>query len=113
MNVFSTILDMVSESIMTLLILMLASGWMTSFVKTNEDDYMDLYAPLMMIIMMVHVIFGALTFVDQDAHHKYHDFHGWQGYFLVICKLIIVGVDVVIYIMSKKKVAKNSLQFFE
>jgi len=67
----------------------------------------------MLIVMMVHVLFGALTFVDQDAHHKYHDFHGWQGYFLIVCKLIIVGVHIFMYLTSKNKVKKNSLQFFE
>ena len=56
---------------------MMANGWMSSFVKTNEDDYIDMYLPLMMIILFVHIIFGVLTMVDQDAHHKYHDFHGW------------------------------------
>ena len=64
MDVFSTIFDMISESIMTLLILMMANGWMSSFVKTNEDDYLDMYLPIMMIIMFVHIVFGILTFVD-------------------------------------------------
>lgn len=113
LDVFSTILDGVSSSIMTMLILMMANGWMTSFVKTNEDDYLDLYLPLMMIILFVHIVFGALTFVDQDAHHKYHDFHGWQGYFLVLCKFIIAGADVVIYLIYRKKVPKSSLAFFD
>lgn len=63
-EVFSTVFDMISESIMTTLVLMLSNGWMTIFVKYDIDDGLDLYAPIMMIIMMIHVMFGALTYVD-------------------------------------------------
>lgn len=113
LEVMGTILDMVSESIMTLLVLMLANGWMTGFVKNDYDDYLDVWAPIMMVVMLVHVLSGGLTYVDQDAHHKYHDFHGWQGYFLVGSKLLIAGAHLWLYITTKRQVPKASLLFFE
>ena len=64
LEVMGTILDMVSESIMTLLVLMLANGWMTGFVKNDYDDYLDVWAPIMMVVMVVHVLSGGLTYVD-------------------------------------------------
>ena len=73
-DVFGTIFDMLSECTMTLLLLMLANGWMTRYLKFDFDDSLEVYAPLFMLVVMVHVMFGALTYVDQDAYHKYHDF---------------------------------------
>jgi len=63
-DVVGTILDMLSECVMTLLFLMMANGWMTRFKNYDLDDGMEVYAPLFMLVIMVHVMFGALSFVD-------------------------------------------------
>jgi len=41
------------------------------------------------IVLMVHVFIVALTFVDIDASHKYHDFSGGQGWCLFAVKTIL------------------------
>ena len=41
------------------------------------------------LVLMVHIILVALTFVDVDASHKYHDFAGIQGWCLVGLKSIL------------------------
>lgn len=76
-DIFSTVLDMFSECTMTCLVLMMANGWFTRYKKFDYDDGMDLYAPMFIIVIMVHVMFGAFTYIDRDAYHKYHDFAGW------------------------------------
>jgi hypothetical protein len=63
-DVLGTILDMLSECTMTLLLLMMANGWMTRFHNYSFDDGLEVYAPLFMLVIMVHVMFGALSFVD-------------------------------------------------
>lgn len=93
---------------MTLLVLMLANGWMTRFIKYDFEDGMEVYAPLFMLVVMVHVLFGALTFVDMDAYHKYHDFHGWQGYSLIFFKFIIIGVFIYFYMNTYKVLKKEA-----
>ena len=37
---------------------------------------MEIYVPIMALIVMVHVLVSALTFIDVDSQHKYHDFAG-------------------------------------
>jgi hypothetical protein len=108
-DVVSLVLDLVSECTMTLLIFMLASGWMTTYVKFNLDDGMEVYAPLFMVVIMVHIMFGALTFIDQDSHLKHHDFEGWVGYCLMALKMVILGVFFYFYSDTKSKVKKESL----
>jgi hypothetical protein len=68
---------MLSECVMSFLVLMLANGWLTRFTKFDLDEGIDEYGPLALILIIIHVVFGALTFVDRDAHHKFHDFAGW------------------------------------
>ena len=64
LDVFSLTFDMMSECTMTLLVLMLANGWMTNFVRFDFDDGLEVYAPLYMVVIMVHVMLGALTYID-------------------------------------------------
>jgi hypothetical protein len=63
-DVIGTILDMLSECTMTLLVLMLANGWMTTYMKYDIDDGLECYAPLFMLVIMVHVMCGAMSFID-------------------------------------------------
>ena len=41
------------------------------------------------VVLLAHIIIVALTFVDVDASHKYHDFAGLQGWCLVGVKTIL------------------------
>ena len=42
------------------------------------DDNMEIYVPIMLLVVMVEIIMTALTFVDVDASsHRYHDFSGF------------------------------------
>ena len=90
--IFGQIIDMASECMMILLLMMIANGWMTSWVKYDFDGGFETYAPLMIIIVAVHMVFAALGIVDRDAHHKFHDFSGWLGYSFVIFKFLLIGV---------------------
>jgi len=92
LDIFSTVFGMVSECIMTTLLLFLANGWYTRFQKYDLDEGMEIYAPLMMLIILVHVMFGIFSFLDRDAYHKYHDFHGWVGFGLIAIKFILIGI---------------------
>ena len=86
---------------MTVLVLMLANGWMTRFKKYDIDDAMEIYAPLFLLIILVHCLFGVLTYVDQDAHHKYLNFEGWIAHGLIIVKLILVVIFLYYHINCK------------
>ena len=92
LEILATIMEMISQCVMALLVLMLVNGWMSRFQRFSYEDGFDTYGPLWIIVLMVHVAFGAFTFVDADAYHKYHDFHGWQGNLLICAKLALVGI---------------------
>lgn len=51
------------------------------------DDNLEIFIPTFALIVMVHVLVSALTFIDVDATHKYHDFSGIQGWVLLLVKV--------------------------
>ena len=61
---------------MSMLLIMMASGWTVTYQNIDLDDNLEIFIPTMALIVMVHVMVSALTFVDVDATHKYHDFSG-------------------------------------
>ena len=92
LDIFATIFSMVNECTMILLLMMMANGWMTKWTKYEFDDGIEIWAPLFLLVVMVHICFGALSFIDGDAYHKYHDFQGWAGFGLLISKFVLVGI---------------------
>ena len=76
LDVASTMFEMISESMMTMIVIMLANGWMSRNLNSSFDKY-GFYLPLAVLVLCHHIIIGCLTFVDRDAYHKYHDYSGW------------------------------------
>ena len=74
---------------MSTLLVILASGWKLLYEDINSNDNEDVYIPFIAITFIVHVVIAALTFVDIDASHKYHDYAGMQGWVLVVTKTLI------------------------
>ena len=61
LEVASQIFDILSECIMTLLILMLANGWYTRFKTYDMGDGMDTYGIFFVLLIMMHIIFIILS----------------------------------------------------
>jgi len=108
-----TILDMIGECVMTLLVLMLANGWYTRFKTFDYDEGLEIYGPLWILVLMVHMIFGAFSYIDRDAYHKYHDFHGWVGHCLIVSKLILFAVYFYFYDFTNSKLTRDAKVFYK
>ena len=74
---------------MTLLLFSLASGWTITYQDLDFDENMEIYVPVLALVVMIHVLVAALTFIDVDSQHKYHDFAGIQGWVLLVTKLLL------------------------
>jgi ABC-type uncharacterized transport system permease subunit len=75
-DIFGKIFGTISEVIMSLLFVLMASGWTITYQEIDFDDSLDIYLPLGAIVVVVHIMIAALDFVDIDDAHKYHDFAG-------------------------------------
>ena len=104
LDISSTVFDMTSECTMTLLVLMLANGWYSRYFDFDYDEGIEVYGPLFLLIIVVHIMFGCFTLIDKDAYHKFHDFSGWPGALLIVTKLILVCVFIYFHSYTKIKV---------
>jgi p-aminobenzoyl-glutamate transporter AbgT len=67
---------------MVFLFLLLAFGWTITKNNVNFEE-LDIIIPIGFFVILIHVVIGALMFIDNEEHHKFHDYSGIQG--LVLC----------------------------
>ena len=61
LNIFC---EMTAECIMTILLYLLVDGWMTRWIKYDSIEKKEVYVPIFVFILLVHLIMGGLTFID-------------------------------------------------
>ncbi len=88
-DIFSLISYMISEIAMSSLLMMIAHGWTIIYEDLDIDNNLEIYLPMGAIVVAVHLVLAAMTYLDVDAHHKYHDYSGIQGWVLITFKLCI------------------------
>ena len=88
-DVFSKVFQGIASVTMSILLIMMASGWKLNYQDLDFDDGLDVYLPVTLFILLIEIMLVVFTFVDIDAFHKYHDFAGVQGWCLVILKTMI------------------------
>jgi hypothetical protein len=98
---------------MSALLIMLANGWTLTYQEVELDDTAELYLPIAAMVIMVHVIMSALTFVDLDASHKYHDFAGIQGFIMYALKMLIWLCFLWHWNYTNKTIERRSLTYFK
>lgn len=86
-DIFSLIGYMMSEITVSCLLMMIAHGWTIIYQDLDIDNNLEIYLPVGAIVVAVHLVLAAMTYIDVDAQHKYHDFSGIQGWVLIIFKL--------------------------
>jgi hypothetical protein len=75
-DIFGLIGCMLSEITVSSLMMMIAHGWTIIYSDLDFDNNLEIYLPLGSIVIAVHLVLAAMTYVDFDAHHKYHDYAG-------------------------------------
>ena len=75
-DVFAKIFVCISEVVLSILLMMLASGWTLTYDDIDFDDSLDIYMPIGAVVVVLHIMLAALDYVDIDEFHKYHDYAG-------------------------------------
>lgn len=97
---------------MSMLLIALANGWTVLYNEVDIDDRLEIFIPICALVVMVHVMVSALTFVDIDATHKYHDYAGIQGFVLFACKLILFAAFTWQFLTHKDTVQKKQRSYY-
>jgi hypothetical protein len=92
---------MLAEICMASLLMLFAYGWTLSFQDIDWDNNLEFYVPVGSIIIALHLVLAAMTYIDFDSYHKYHDFAGVQGILLLILRVLLFSYY--IYCIQKNK----------
>ena len=76
LDIFGIISNMMADITMSSLLIMIAHGWTITFQDIDWDGNIEIYLPVGSIVIAIHLVLAAMTYIDIDAHHKYHDFAG-------------------------------------
>jgi Rhodopsin-like GPCR transmembrane domain len=104
---------MLSEITFSALLMMISYGWTLTFNDLDIDNNLDIYLPVGSIVIVVHLVLAAMTYVDFDAHHKYHDFAGVQGWVLIVFKLGLFAYYLYCIRSNRDKIPRRSEKFFK
>ncbi len=83
-HVLSVIFEVASQFFLSLLLILLSWGWSITYVEFGD---IEMFIPLVIMLLVIHVVVAGLTEITSDAYQKYHDFQGIQGILLVIFRL--------------------------
>lgn len=95
---------MISEICMACLFLMLSYGWTLSFQDIDWDSNLEIFIPVGSLTVAVHLILAAMTYIDEDAYHKYHDFSGIQGIILMVLRVALFCFYIYSYFKNYKTI---------
>jgi hypothetical protein len=104
---------MMSEIAFSSLLMMIASGWTINYRELDIDNNLDLYLPTGAVIVIIHLTLAAMTYIDVDAYHKYHDFAGIQGWVLMFLKLGLFGYYLWCILDNRSKIPNRAKGFYK
>ena len=93
---------MVAEIGIESLFMLFAYGWTMSFQDIDWDNNLEFYVPVGSMMIAVHLVLAAMTYIDFDAYHKYHDYSGIQGLFLLGLRIVMFAYYIYCYHTNKK-----------
>ena len=98
LTVLSRFSYMISQILITWIILIIVYGWTISFKSINDRDHSII---LILFVLMVHVMIAGLTFFDKDDYHKFHDFSWMQGVITILLRFILYSAFIYGYLLNR------------
>jgi F0F1-type ATP synthase assembly protein I len=111
-DILSLICFMHAEICLESLFMLFAYGWTLSFQDIDWDNNLEFYLPVGSIVVAVHLVLAAMTYIDIDAYHKYHDYSGIQGFVLVFLRLCLFAYYIYCYRSNRDKIPKRSIEIY-
>jgi hypothetical protein len=87
LHIVSVMAEVMSEFVMSLLLVLLSSGWTVTYSDFYKTEG---YVLLVALLVVFHMIVAGLTELTSDAYHKYHDYEGIQGILLVGARMAML-----------------------
>lgn len=72
-----------SQFLLISLVLLIASGWTLTYKDLFERDH---YLLIGIVVLVANGGVAFLGYLDHGEHHKFHDYSGWPGIFLILIR---------------------------
>jgi len=89
LDFFSQAFQVFSQFVITLLLILIASGWSIHFF---EIDDMDLYIPLALILGLLHVLIVGIGRIADEEHSKFHDYETIPGWIVIFFRFVFFAI---------------------
>lgn len=86
LDVFYQILDALSSILISILLIIIASGWTLKF---KEFPDAELYVPISLFVVVLNLMIVGLGRITEDSHYKYSDYESLPGYCLVTMRILL------------------------
>ena len=87
-ELFAQIFEVAGECTVTMFLLLISWGWTINYQELQD---LEVYIPLSVLVVVVHVIIIGLGKLTDDAHDKYHSYDGWVGIVMILIRLGMYG----------------------
>lgn len=75
---------MAGECVITIFLLLISWGWTINYTELED---LEVYVPLSILVVIVHIIIIGLGKLSDDAYDKFHPYDGWVGIVIIIIRL--------------------------
>jgi hypothetical protein len=103
-ELLSIILEIAAQLGMVILLICIAWGWMFLFKQVGD---LDIYIPIFSLVLMAHILTGALTYINHDDYNKFHEYQGVQGMILVVIRIALYIAFIVGYRDTYNKIIQQ------
>jgi hypothetical protein len=84
-DIISQALEVISTILISVLFILIASGWTLKYKGFPEAD---IYIPISMLIIAINLIIVAIGKIGDDAYDKYSDYEGFSGFFIILLRIL-------------------------
>lgn len=88
LDFFSQSLGVVASLIVTILFILIASGWT---LKYREFPEADVFLPIGLLVVLMNLMIVGLGRITDDAHYKYSEIEGIPGYIVIVIRVVLWG----------------------
>ncbi|CAG9326709.1 unnamed protein product [Blepharisma stoltei] len=85
---FSQSLEIVSTLIITILFILMATGWT---LKQKEFPDADVYIPVGLMVVLLNLVIVGLGRITDDSYYKFSDYEGIIGFLLILIRIGLWG----------------------
>ena len=83
---FSQALEMFSHLLIAFVLILISTGWTLKF---REFPSPDTYAPVILLLVILHLALACASKVTDDAYYKFSDYENTSGWILVTLRILL------------------------